>query len=118
MISSMRYVAGDPVDEHSYSVVEKRYIAQEKLLTEAAMMIPDTKTRLTTAVGELQAYLVLHRRWVHSGGWYTVCLIPVTCTQAEVSDKLPGVEEVTSATAALETSNAVLTTSNTATKEN
>ncbi len=33
-------------------------LSQEKLLTEAAMMIPDTKTRLTTAVGELQAYMV------------------------------------------------------------
>lgn len=31
---------------------------QEKLLTEASMMIPDTKARLTTAVTELQAFLV------------------------------------------------------------
>lgn len=34
------------------------HCSQEKLLTEASMMIPDTKARLATAVTELQAFLV------------------------------------------------------------
>lgn len=91
----MRYVDRDGVALCTYTP------AQEKLLTEASMMIPDTKARLATAVNELQAFLVCQLQ-------HQLQLSSTQVSQDEVHERIPGAEELDAAAMALQSSQAVL----------